>query len=233
MATIAWITGAGRGIGREIALRFARHGMRVAASARSDGDLDALRREAGDAVLPVACDVTSEASVDAALRRIRAELGEVALLVNNAGTTVFASFLDTDPDTFDRLTAVNLRGAYLCTRAVLPAMRAAGGGSVVMINSVASRDVLPNSAVYAATKAGLKAMTDCLRLEYRREGLRFISVYPGATNTGIWPERVRAKYAGAMMTPADVADAVLQAVLLPPHATVEDLYLQPVRGPLS
>lgn len=235
MDMTAWVTGAGRGIGREIALRFARHGMRVAASARSADALEALGRlaaESGCSILPVPCDVTTESAVTAAHVRIAAELGPVGVLVNNAGTTVFASFLDTAPDTFDRLVATNLRGPYLCTRTVLPGMRAAGGGSIVMINSVASRDVLRNSAVYAATKAGLKAMTDCLRLEYRKEGIRLISVYPGATNTDIWPQRVREKYASAMMTPADVADTVLQAVLLPPHATVEDVYIQPVGGPL-
>jgi NAD(P)-dependent dehydrogenase (short-subunit alcohol dehydrogenase family) len=231
---IAWITGAGSGIGRAIALRLSAAGFTVAASGRGREALDALCRESrGGTILPVACDVSSPDAVRDAHEHIRTEAGPVDVLVNNAGTTVFLPFLKTTVERFDELTATNLRGTFLCAQAVLPSMLERRAGTIVMINSMASREVFRDSSAYAATKAGLKAMTDCLRLEHRRDGIRVIGVYPGATDTAIWPERAREKYRAAMMPPDDVAEAVAMAVLLPQRSMVEDLYIQPIGGPLG
>ena len=232
---IAWITGAGKGIGRAIALRLASAGYTVMTSGRDPGPLrmvaDHIVASGGQAA-PVLCDVTDESSVQAAHAFIAESHGPVDVLVNNAGATVFKSVLATTIEDFDLVTSANLRGPFLCTRAVLPSMLERKHGAIVMINSMAALQVFRDSSVYAATKAGLKALTDCLRLETRSEAVRVIGVYPGATDTDIWPEAIRKKYSAAMMTPADVAEQVHHALSMPSHMLVEDIVVQPIGGPL-
>ncbi len=234
--TVVWVTGARTGIGRAIALAFAERGAKVAVSSRQAAGLKALADRAkkkGWRVMDVACDVTNPESVGAAYGAIRASLGEVDVLVNNAGATVFKSFLDTGVKEMDTVLAANLRGPFLCTQAVLPGMVRRGGGMIIMINSVAAKKVFKNSSVYSATKAGLKAMADCIREEYRDRNIAVTSIFPGATATPIWPEAVRRNYRNRMMKPEDVASAVINAWLTPDRAMVEEIQLRPVGGDLD
>jgi len=231
-----WITGAGRGIGEACARIFAGRGYAVAAAGR---DMEALERLAeeenknGGVVHPLRMDVTDKASVDSASAEITERFGGVDVLINNAGATIFKSFCSSTPEEFDKLLNVNLRGPFLCTQSVLPGMIERKAGVVVMVSSVAARDVFRDSSLYAATKAGLKAMADCLRMEVRGGGVRVLTVFPGATATDIWPPRVREKHAHRMMRAGDVAESIFHAVTMPPHVMVEELYLQPIGGPLS
>ncbi|MBI5648624.1 MAG: SDR family oxidoreductase [Ignavibacteriae bacterium] len=231
-----WITGAGRGIGAAIARRAARAGAGIALSGRNDETLVALAAEleaAGARVCVARCDVGDEDSVRAAFEAAHGALGSIDVLVNNAGETVFLPFMKSGVADLDRLLRTNVRGAFLCTQAVLPGMLERGAGTVVMINSVASRDVFSDSSLYSASKAGLKALTDCLRHEVRKSGVRIVSIFPGATGTEIWPARVLEKHGHRMMASADVAEAVWHTLELPAGVLVEDLYMQPIGGPLS
>ncbi|MBL0174277.1 MAG: SDR family oxidoreductase [Ignavibacteria bacterium] len=170
---IVWVTGAGSGIGKAIASHFAAGGATVVASGRHADILDTFATEARDKgwnVLAVPCDVTDADSVRAAHARMVDASGPVDVLVNNAGTTVFTPFVKSALADFDRLVATNLRGPFVCTQAVLPSMLERRSGTVVMVNSMAATHVFPDSSVYSATKAGLKAMTDCLRFEVRKTG---------------------------------------------------------------
>lgn len=233
---VVWITGATRGIGLAIARRFAAEGHAVAVTGRSAKELDAIAAEAltgGRRMHSSVCDVTDEVSVLEAHRRIEGELGPVDVLVNNAGASVFHSFADTSSAELRLLLDTNVRGAFHCTQAVLPSMLERRGGTVVMINSIASREALPKSAAYAASKAALKSLADCLRLEVRGAGVRVISIYPGATLTEIWPSKVRERSAEKMMKAEEVAEVVHAAVTLPGRVLVEDLYVQPIGGPLA
>jgi NADP-dependent 3-hydroxy acid dehydrogenase YdfG len=206
----------------------------VITSGRSQEKLDALAAAFYEEqkVFPIMCDVRDEHSVASAWDGIMTKVGRIDVLVNNAGVTAFTPFVKSTIEDFDAIHSTNLRGAFLCTQKVLPGMIERGEGTIVMINSVASRDVFQNSSVYAAAKAGLKAMTDGLRLEVRGLGVRVISVYPGATNTPIWNDKVREKHSEKMMTPENIADVVLSAVRLPKSVLVEDLYVQPIGGAL-
>ncbi len=233
--SVAWITGAGSGIGKAIAQRFAQEGHTVAASGRSAEKLDTLAAEfaaLGFGVIPVVCDVGDEHSVSAAWNEIILRAGRVDVLVNNAGVTTFTPFIKSTLSDFDAILSTNLRGVFLCTQKALPGMIDRGNGTIVMINSMAAREVFQNSSVYSAAKAGLKAMTDCLRLEVRNAGVRVISVYPGATNTPIWHEKIRTKYSEKMIAPSVIADVVFHACQLPQSVLVEDVYLQPIGGAL-
>ncbi|MBE0642941.1 MAG: SDR family oxidoreductase [Bacteroidetes bacterium] len=227
-----WITGGGTGIGKAIAAAFVHEGARVVLSGRGAKRIDEAAAELGNGVRAIPCDVSDANEVAAVTGRISELCGPIDILVNNAGVTVFKPFLSTSIEEFDELTAVNLRGPFLTTKAVLPSMIERGGGTVVMINSMAARQVFPNSSVYAATKGGLKWLADCLRLEVRASGIRIINVHPGATNTPIWPDPVRSKHAERMMHPEDVAEAILSACKAPKSVMIEEIVLQPIGGAL-
>jgi NADP-dependent 3-hydroxy acid dehydrogenase YdfG len=227
-----WITGGGTGIGKAIAAGFVREGARVVLSGRSAKRIDDAAAELGGGVRAIPCDVSDKNEIAAVTARITDLCGPIDILINNAGVTVFKPFLSTSIEEFDELTSVNLRGPFLTTQAVLPSMIERGGGTIVMINSMAARQVFANSSVYAATKGGLKWLTDCLRLEVRASGVRIISVHPGATNTSIWPDVVRDKNAERMMHPEDVAEAILSACKAPESVMIEEIVVQPTGGAL-
>ena len=162
---LALVTGGGRGIGRAIALAFAREGAHVAVTARTGVELAAVAAEIralGRQALAVPCDVAERAQVDAAVRQVADGLGAVEILVNNAGIAVSAKLLDTDDALWERHLRVNLTGAFLMTRAVLPGMLAARWGRIVNVASIAGRQGYPYIAAYAASKHGLLGLTRAL-----------------------------------------------------------------------
>ena len=225
-----WITGGRSGIGNAIAAGFVRQNATVYISSRDAGGLEEAATALGGNVHALACDVTDAEDVRAAYAQIAESHGQVDVLVNNAGATVFSSFLESEVQDFDDLLATNLRGPFLTSKAVLPAMVERGTGTIVMINSMAALQVFPNSSLYAATKGGLKMLSDCMRSEVRASGVRVISVFPGATNTPIWPDKVREKHGSRMMTAEDVAHAVLTACSAPEQVLFEDIVMQPIGG---
>jgi 3-oxoacyl-[acyl-carrier protein] reductase len=227
-----WVTGGGSGIGRAVAEAFAAEGAQVVLSGRSAKRINAVAAAIGSGVRAIPCDVSDANEVAAVTARIAGLCSPIDILINNAGVSVFKSFLDTSIEEFDALTAVNLRGPFLCSRAVLPSMIERGGGTIVMINSMAARQVFPNSSVYAATKGGLKWMTDCMRSEVRKSGVRVVTVHPGATDTEIWPEVIRSRHAARMMTPENVAASIIAICKAPASVMVEEIVVQPIGGPL-
>jgi 3-hydroxybutyrate dehydrogenase len=122
MSRVAFVTGGGRGIGRAIALRLATEGLAVAVAARTREEVDDTARAAGRRALPLVLDITDAASIASVVERTTRELGPIDVLVNNAGIAESAPFAKTQPDFWDRHFAVNVRGPYLLTRAVLPGM---------------------------------------------------------------------------------------------------------------
>jgi len=231
--TIVWVTGASAGIGHASVQGFLDAGAVVVATSRSAERLaDACAGLDQQRLHLLPCDVASEVDVERAHAAIVKDIGPVDVLINNAGTTVFRSFLDSSVDDFDRLHRTNLRGPFLCTRSVLPGMLEKGKGTIVMVSSMAAIHAFPDSSVYSATKAGLKAMADCLRLEVRKSGVRVVTVFPGATNTEIWPSKLREKYGEKMMHPSDVAAAILHVCSAPHGVMYEDVSMQPIGGGL-
>ena len=182
----AFVTGAGSGIGRAIAGRLAHEGARVAVA---DIDVDAARgtqdllRAAGGQALAVHVDITQFAATEAAVAQTRAGLGRIDILVNNAGWDRVEPFLDNPPELWDRLIAINLKGAIHCCRAVADDMIAAGSGKVVSISSDAARVGSTGEAVYAACKGGIIAFSKTLAREWARYQINVNVVCPGPTNT--------------------------------------------------
>ena len=230
---VAVVTGAGRGIGRAIALALAREGARVALAARSNGELAAVAHELGQAgatTVAVPTDVRQEASLEALVGRILGEWQQVDVLVNAAGVAAFAPVTDSKLDDWDQMLAVNLRGAVLACRAVLPAMIARKQGTIISVGSVVTSRALPGSAASTASKYGLLGVSRVLAEEMRPHGVRVGVISAGATDTPLWDAMPGAPPRERMLRADQVAEAALLMAALGPNATLEEVSLLPAGG---
>lgn len=180
---VAIVTGAGRGIGRAIALRFAREGATVALSSRTEAEIAAVAREieaGGGKAHAIAANVAQETDCERIVRSTREKLGAATILVNNAG--IFGPVKPAEeitPSEWDEALAINLRGPFLLCRLVLPEMYARGAGAILNISSIAAKMAYSWEAPYAASKAGLVGLTRCLAAEGARKGVRVNAICPG------------------------------------------------------
>jgi len=182
----AIVTGAGSGIGRAIALRLAGDGCAVTVNdLRADAAASVAAEivAAGGQALAVAGDVAEEAAVAALAAQAHAAFGACAVLVNNAGIVQQARFVDLTPADFDRMFAVHVRGTFLCTRAVLPAMLARGSGAIVNVASQLGQIGGVELVHYSAAKAAIIGLTKSLAREVSAQGVRVNAVAPGPINT--------------------------------------------------
>jgi len=191
---VALITGGGRGIGRAIALAFAREGASVAVVARTAAEVEAVAAEVrsqGRKAVALPGDVTDSARVESVARAAAEALGPIQILVNNAGLAVSAKVLDTDDALWERHLRVNLTGAFYMSRAVLPGMLAARWGRIVNIASTAAREGFPYVAAYVASKHGLLGLTRALAMEVVAAGVTVNAICPGYVATDLTRESAR------------------------------------------
>ncbi len=180
---VAWVTGAGRGIGRGVARRLAETGWIVAASARTARDLDSLAAEVPGRITAFQLDVTDAAAADETGRRIAAALGPVDLAVLNAGGGFPVSAADFSVANFRRTVDLNLMGVVNCMGPLVPAMVARRAGHIAIMASIAGFLGLPSAAPYSATKAALNAMAEAFRPDFERHGIAMTIVNPGFVRT--------------------------------------------------
>lgn len=233
---VVWITGASRGIGKEIALQFSYIGCKVALSSTSPRDLIIVKKlitKLGGTAEVFRCDLTKEKEVKSAYRAIEKIFGSVDVLVNDAGVTSFNSFETTTLKEFDNILDVNLRAAFICTKLVLPAMVKNRDGWIFNIASVVALKTFCNSSAYTAAKAGLNGMSRVVREEVRKHNIKVVTVFPGATATEMWDKKNLAKFSKRMMNPATVAEAILNVFKSNREGYVEELVIRPISGDID
>ncbi len=178
------ITGASRGIGAEAARVFAAAGAKVALVARSHDQIDTLAAALGDNAMALACDVSDFTQVEQAVADCVARLGGLDVLIGNAGVIEPIFHLsNADVSAWSQAIDVNLKGVFYGMRAVLPVMRAAGGGTVLTVSSGAASNPVEAWSHYCASKAGAKMLTECLHLEEAHNGIRAMGLSPGTVAT--------------------------------------------------
>lgn len=185
---VAVVTGGGRGIGAAVARTLGAEGFAVAVNySRSGDDAERVAKEieaAGGRAVAIQADISVAAEAAALIERTRAELGPVAVLVNNAGLNINASARRQTPEEWDRVIGVNLNGAFYCTHAALPDMYDAGWGRVVFLGSPSGgRHIMPTMSAYAAAKAALVAVAEVMAKEVARRGITVNTIVPGFVHT--------------------------------------------------
>ena len=227
----AFVTGATQGIGRATAFALGRAGYRVGVCARTASKVEAIvseLRAEGIEAAGAAADVADPEQVRRSVALVVAQLGEVGVLVNNAGVLIARPFEELTLEDWDVTMATNLRSLYLVTREVLPGMRRRRAGTIVNVASLAGRNGFAGGTAYTASKHAVLGFARSLMLEVRKEGVRVVTVCPGSVDTGmlvdqpmLTPDRER------ILQPEDVADAILHAVQLPGRALVSELDIRP------
>lgn len=220
----ALITGAGRGIGRAIALAFAKEGCHVALAARSRDELDNVAAEVGDfgvRAVTLPCDATVLKDVRHTVSETQAAFGQLDILVNNAGEAKFAPIHEITPEDWQRALDVNVTSAFLFVQAVLPEMMARRSGRIINISSVTGLKALPRQCAYGAAKHALNSLTKSLNLELREYNIAAHAICPGGVDTKLSREAMPHRDKADWMTPEDVAHTALYLATLSPRAAVD------------
>lgn len=227
--SVALVTGAGKGIGRSIALSLAGQGACVGLNARTESDLKAVRSEiesGGGTAEVLPADLRDDGAIRDLFRRMDERFGRVDILVNNAGVGKFAPVRNLTVEDFDAMWSLNMRALFLCTREAVERMEKKGGGAIVNISSLAGRNAFIGGAGYAATKWALIGFSRCLMLEVRDKNIRVVTVCPGSVDTGFSGPRDPEK-AAKILAPEDVAEAVMAALTLPARALMSEIDIRP------
>lgn len=204
---VAWVTGAGKGIGEAIARVFGAHGIAVAVSARTRADIERVAQaicDAGGRSVAVVCDVTQPPSIAEAIRQIRTTLGDITILVNNAGLAGSHKFLGHDDALWHRLIEANLTSVYYVTKAVVPMMVAQNWGRIINIASVSAKVGSKYTVAYTASKHGVLGLTRALALELVAHNITVNAICPGYADTPMTDGTVANIAARTKMSEADV-----------------------------
>ena len=221
------ITGGSRGIGRAIALRFAREGAHVIVNSRSSDQLDAVVAEieaAGGKGTASQVNVADWGSVEGAVfRNTQATGGPIDILVNCAGNFDIKPFDRMDTQTWENAISVNLTGAFQMTLECMEGLEQSERAHIFMINSSAGREGFPGNTAYCASKYGLKGFADALRVDLAEKGIRVSSVFPGQTDTSLWDKIEGDWDRSKMIKPDAVAEVVWNAYQAADGESVDDL----------
>ncbi len=235
---VALVTGGSQGIGLAIVAALAGRGYRVVAMARNLDRLKTAIAGLGEAerglVTPVAGDVSQEADVTSAVDQVMQRFGRLDVLVNSAGVSMNSNkrLADSDVAEWHRIIDINLTGTYLMCRAALPHLEKSPEATILNVQSTASYAAKPTVGVYAASKFGVRALTESLIEEYQGSNVRITSVSPGAVDTTIWNHKIEppddAKRS-TMIRPSDIAEIALFLIERPARLHIPNITVTPTR----
>ena len=214
----AIITGAGRGIGRAIAMALANEGVNVGLLARSEEHLQQVVKETeaqGVKAVFATADVSSNDEVTKAIDSLTSELGTVDILINNAGIAKFGKFMDLDVEEWEKIIQVNLMGVYYVTRAVLPGMIEQQSGDIINISSSAGQKGAPITSAYSASKFGVLGITESLAMEVRKHNIRVTALTPSTVATDLAIDNdLTDGNPDKVMQPEDIAEFIVSQLKL-------------------
>ncbi|WML23806.1 3-ketoacyl-ACP reductase [Neobacillus sp. OS1-33] len=223
---VAFVTGAGRGIGKAVAIALANEGVNIGLLARTESALKEVVSEVeglGVKAAYAAVDISSQEEVEQAIKKITGELGTADILINNAGIGKFESLLEMDPQEWKRIIDVNLMGPYYVTKAVIPQLIEKNGGDIINISSTNGLSGAATSSAYSASKFGVIGLTESLAQEVRRNNIRVTALTPStvatelAVKTNLIAENNDEKY----MQPEDIAEFIVAQLKLHPRIYVK------------
>ena len=212
---VAIVTGGGSGIGRATALLLARRQVQVVVVGRSSGALEhtvSLIESSGGHGIAMPTDVRTSVSVDGMVKAVLARFSRIDVLVNSAGVAVAKPVGDTTEEDWDQVVDTNLRGVFLCCRAVLPTMMTAGQGNIINVSSILGRTGLRNYGAYCASKFGVIGLTEAMAAECQGTGIRVFAVCPGPTFTELHRRLVGEVNARRSMAPEYVGGKIVALV---------------------
>ncbi|KZE72841.1 3-ketoacyl-ACP reductase [Paenibacillus elgii] len=223
----AIITGAGKGIGKAIAMQLAKEGVNLGLTARTSSDLESLRAELESAygvkVYTAAADIAKREAAEQAVGSLINSLGSLDILINNAGIAKFGTVADMEPELWESIIQTNLMGTYYVTRAALPTLLAQASGSIINISSTAGERGFATGSAYCASKHAVMGFTEALMQELRKSNIRVTALTPSTVNTELAANAgLKIGDEDRMMQPEDIADLVLATLKLPARVFIKN-----------
>jgi NAD(P)-dependent dehydrogenase (short-subunit alcohol dehydrogenase family) len=226
---VAFITGGSRGIGLATAKALVAQGASVAITGTDQARLDGAASELGAKALGIRADVRDYTQVERAISTAVTRFGGLDILVNNAGVGVFRPVAETTVDEWRNVIDTNLSGAFYCCHAALPHLKARGGGWIINISSLASKNAFANGAAYCASKSALNSFSEALMQEVRYDGVRVAYVLPGSVNTGFGGlSNTKSQWA---LMPDDVAEVIVDLIAHPSRSLPSRVEIRPAQPP--
>lgn len=222
----ALITGAGKGIGKAIAIALAQEGVHLGLIARNVNDLESLQTflkgTYGIKVYIARADISNKVEVDGAVATLSNHLGTIDILINNAGIAQFGTLIDMDPEQWAQIIQTNLMGTYYVTRAVLPTMLEQQSGSIINVASTAGERGFATGSAYCASKFAVLGLTESLMQEVRKSNIRVTALTPSTVNTDLAVSAgLKIGDEDRMMQPEDVAELAVATLKLPQRVFIK------------
>lgn len=228
---VAIVTGASRGIGKEIAQKLAEQGTKltlIGSSSEVISTAEELKGQGFQDVIAVQADVTKEKDVQKAVDQTMKEFGQVDILVNNAGVGFFKLTEEVTLDEWKKVFEVNVQGVFLGAKAVLPHMKAQKSGTIITISSDVGRYTIPNGAAYTSTKYAVQGFSGSLAQEVREYGIRVGTINPGMVDTYFAESKQGLPEKKDWLKVEDIANAVVYMASAPKHMLIDEIVIHPL-----
>ncbi|MDF2857499.1 MAG: short-chain dehydrogenase [Neobacillus sp.] len=228
---IAIITGASRGIGKEIAVKLAEQGMKISivgSSAQISETAEDLKKIGFQHVLPIQADVSKEEDMQQVVKKTIEEFGQVDLLVNNAGVGFFKLTEEVTVEEWKKVFEVNVQGVFLATKAVLPHMKERKSGTIITISSDVGKYTIPNGAAYTSTKYAVQGFSGSVAQEVREYGIRVGTINPGMVDTFFADSTQGLPEKHDWLKVSDIANAVVYMASAPKYMLIDEIVLHPL-----